>query len=379
MKIRYFLFLLLFLILFGSCNQDDPKPETGPTRTVLVYMVASNLGDYLNANVEDMIEVANSQNLNGGNLVVYYSKNKNEAELFEIKETGDGVATRYHIRDYINESALSPDVMRGVINEVVSRYPADSYGMILSSHGSAWMPFGYHNMLRSFGDEDRTRAMEIYELAEALPDNLFEFLLFDACSMGSIECVYELRNKADYIVSSASETMAKGFPYKEILPLLFKERANLKGVAESFYHFYQNYTYPFGNISVVKTDELAELAGIVSEILKTAGEEEMFSLPLNEIQTLTYLSGAPTRLYDFGDVLEHLATADQFSRFKISLDKVVSCAYFTDRIYCQGVGGNSGIPVTKFSGLSVYPLQRNLTEMNNWYAQLDWYNAVYKN
>ena len=73
-------------------------------------------------------------------------------------------------------------------------------------------------MLKSFGAEGG-KNMEIYELAEGIPDEYhFDFLLFDVCSMGGIECVYELRDKADYIVASPAEVLVAGFPYKNILP-----------------------------------------------------------------------------------------------------------------------------------------------------------------
>ena len=50
--------------------------------------------------------------------------------------------------------------------------------------------------------------MEIDDLAKGLPDDLFDFILFDACYMASVECTYELRNKAEYILASPTETMA---------------------------------------------------------------------------------------------------------------------------------------------------------------------------
>ena len=41
--------------------------------------------------------------------------------------------------------------------------------------------------------------MNIDALAAALPVR-FDFILMDACLMGSVEVVYELRNKADFII-----------------------------------------------------------------------------------------------------------------------------------------------------------------------------------
>ncbi|MDR1161632.1 MAG: hypothetical protein LBK45_04750 [Tannerellaceae bacterium] len=375
MKRKYILWTMLFLIVLNSCLDTDDLGDKRAVRTVFAYMIASNLGGNLTRNIDDMIAVATPDNLNGGKLVVFYSKNKEEAELFEIKEGANGVITRHHIRDYENKSAISPQVMQEIIQEVVSLYPADSYGMILSSHGSAWMPAGFRE-LRSFGEENK-KYMEINELAGALPDHFFDFLLFDACSMGSVECVYELRNKAGYIISSPSEIMDVGFPYQKVAPLLFRDTLDMGRIADEFHDFYTNYTHPFGNISVVKTGELEELAGVTRTIVSAAGGEEatydLLSL-FPGLQILTYYN-APTSLYDFGDVIRRLATDEQYSQFQSALGKAVTEKRTTAKTYIQGVGD---IPVGAYSGLSVYPLREELPGLNAWYRQLDWYKAVYE-
>jgi hypothetical protein len=376
MKLKYIVLPALFFIVFNSCSDTDDLNDKRSTRTVFVYMVASNLGSNFVGNVEDMIAVATPENLNGGNLVVFYSKNKEEAELFEIKEGVNGVVSRHHLRDYTDKSAISPQVMREILDEVVALYPSDSYGMILSSHGSAWMPAGFKDMLRSFGEE-AGKYMEISELASALPDHFFDFLLFDACSMGAVECVYELRNKAGYIISSPSEIMSFGFPYRKVLPLLFQDTPGMNQIADEFHNFYSNYEYPYGNVSVIKTDELEGLAGVTRAIVSAAGGEDATSNLLSlfpDLQILSYYR-APTYLYDFGDMIRRLATDEQYHQFQASLDKAVTKKHCTERIFFAGVGD---IPVNVYSGLSVYPFQTELTELNAWYKQLEWYKAVYE-
>ena len=86
-----------------------------------------------------MIEGATSKNLNGGNLIVYYAPAGSPPELLRIKEE-NGVVKKIHLKDYEKQNSADPDVMRSVIGEVVSQYPADSYGLVLWSHGTAWLP-----------------------------------------------------------------------------------------------------------------------------------------------------------------------------------------------------------------------------------------------
>lgn len=376
MNTKHFIYILLTVLTFGSCTKEEFE-ENGPKRTVLMYVVASDLTSSINKNIDDMISVATSNNLNGGHLIVYFSKNDKSAELYEIKEGANGVVTQHHIEDYTNRSAIDPEVMKSVINKVATDYPADSYGMIFSSHGTSWLPSNYKNMLKSFGAE-AGKNMEIYELAEGIPDEYhFDFLLFDVCSMGGIECVYELKDKADYIMASPAEVIAAGFPYKVILPYLFETKANLNGAAKAFYEFYKTYSNPYGCIAVTNTSELDNLAAITKEIIfSNGGEEGIYSLPYSDIQTLSYLPYAPTRLYDFSDLIKHLATDEQYARFTASMDKAVTSKYTTDEIYCTKGGITK---VNTFSGLSIYPPQEKLTQLNEWYRNnTQWYKAVYK-
>jgi hypothetical protein len=390
MQIRLGVLTLSLLLFLAGCVKEEllPGGENGSTkgiegygskdsvkRTLLVYMIASNLDNDLQNNLRIITSVATKENLNGGNLLVYYSENKEKASLFEIKPDENGIPVRHIRHSYEDQSAVSKETMRNVIEEVKSLYPSDSYGLLLSSHGTAWMPMRYHTMLRSFGEENG-KGFEIDELAEAIPDHLFDFIMFDACSMGAVECMYELKDKADYIVASPSEILTVGFPYQTILPRLFTKEADLANVAKDFYDFFRTYKdFPVGNISVTATKELDRLAAVTKEIL-TGGEEAVLSLDISGIQVLSYLPKSPVVLVDFGDMIKRLATEEQYRRFKDALHKAVLYPYSTKKIYTTGGGYYD---VTEYSGLSVYPLQRDRTNLNNWYRnRLSWYQAVFQ-
>jgi hypothetical protein len=73
--------------------------------------------------------------------------------------------------------------------------------------------------------------------------------------------------------------------------------------------------------------------------------------------------------------VRRIATSEQFGRLSLELSKVVTKKYFTKEIYCTQGGI---IPVSHFSGLSIYPLQTHLSQLNDWYKRLKWYKAVYQ-
>jgi len=378
MKLKYILaFYFVVLAILTGCQKDDPQIEGESKRTTLVYMIANNnLDDIGYKNIDNMIAGAAGSTLDDGHLVIYHASAWRNPQLIEIKKNSKGIITKHIIKDYEEQNSVDPVVMYDVIDETIQRFPADSYGLILWSHGSSWLPSKRPIEQRSFGD-DRGRTMEIYELAKALPDHVFEFLMFDACSMGSIECVYELKDKADYIMASPSEVMAIGYPYDKMIPLFFATPLNLDKVAKSFYDFYATYEHPYGNIAVTKTSELDELAVICKEIIETAGMEKIYALQTDQIQMLSTLYPHPTRLFDFGQSIKNIAKAEQFIRFQAQLDKVVVSKYNTPKSYAARLANT--FDINHFSGLSMYIPQdesQDLINLNAWYKRLNWSKAT---
>ncbi|MCD7850746.1 MAG: clostripain-related cysteine peptidase [Parabacteroides sp.] len=378
-----FKIIALFAVLclgFASCSDDKEIPEPQPTRTILVYMMANNsLDSYASKNIQSMIAGATNQNLNGGNLIVYYAPRGSNPELLQIKEE-NGVVNKFHIKDYDKQNSADPDVMLSVIKEVTTQYKADSYGLILWSHGTAWLPSDYQNMLMAFG-QDGSNWLEIDDLAKGLPDNLFDFILFDACYMASVECTYELRNKADYILASSTETMADGWPYTQMMPQLFASNLQLDKVGETFYNYYLNDSYPYATVSLTKTSELGNLKNAVHDILAGKTESDIYGINLSEMQRLEYLYASPGMLYDMADYMKQLATDEQYSKFTDCLEKAVVYKAHTPKSYYYYGYPSNALPVNSYCGLTAFVPQpkQSFSKIFDWYkARVSWYKAVYE-
>ena len=374
-----FKIIALFAVLclgFASCSENKDIPESQSTRTILIYMMANNtLDSFTTDNINDMITGATSKNLNGGNLIVYYASKGSNPELLQIKEE-NGVVNKFHIKDYDKQNSADPDVMLSVIKEVISLYPADSYGLDLWSHGTAWLPSDYQNKLKAFG-QDGSNWMEIDELVKGLPDHVFDFILFDACYMASIECVYELRNKADYILASPTETMGTGWPYAEIIPQMFKTNLQLKEIGETFYNYYLNKS-SYATVSLTKTSELENLKNAVHDILAGKSESNIYGINLSEMQRLEYLYASPGMLYDMADYMKQLATDEQYSNFADCLEKAVVYKAYTPKAYYYYGGA---LPVNSYCGLTVFVPQpkQSFSKIFDWYKErVSWYKAVYE-
>ena len=373
----YTLLCISFSLLFTACNQDDaPVPPEVGSRTVLVYIVAdNNLSSFAKEDVEEMIVGMESVDLSSSNLLVYQD-DRVAPVLFRISRNKKGRLEKEIIKEYAEQVSTKASVMKEVMHRAFYEYPADSYGLVLWSHGTAWLPSDYQNKLKAFG-QDGNNWMEIDDLAKGLPDDLFDFILFDACYMASVECTYELRNKAEYILASPTETMADGWPYEEMMPQLFATDLQLEKVGETFYNHYLNNTYPYATVSLTKTSELDNLKSVTHDILADKTESDIYSLDPKNMQRLEYLYRSPGMLYDFNDYIKQLATAEQYDRFISCLDKAVVYKAHTPKSYYAAIG--NALPIKSYCGLTIFVPQESLPKMLEWYKQrVGWYKAVYE-
>lgn len=372
---RIIIGLALCMPLLWGCSENEIDP-VGHTRTVLIYMAADNsLSSYSYKNIESIVQGTSKTALNGGNLLVYVDASDATPQLLQIKVKSDGTIQKLSVKDYAEQNSADAVVMRAVFDEVLAAFPADSYGLVLWSHGTAWIPTenGYP-MLRSFG-QDESNWMEIDELAEALPDHVFDFIMFDACYMASTEVAYAFQNKADYILASPTEILGEGFPYKLIIGDFFTETTDLQQIAETFYNYYnqQSGLYQSASVSLIATEQLDELAAISRQIV-FGKETAIAALPIQELQQLEYLGDTFHALYDLDDFISRLATNTQYTNFLTVLNKVVLYKKTTpNATYTKGQ-----LAINKFSGLSIYVPQDGLASLNDWYKGLAWYKAVYE-
>ena len=367
--------LLFCFPLFWGCTNDVPDP-VAPTRTVLIYMAADNsLSSYSYDNIESIVQGTSASALNGGNLLIYVDAKNAAPQLLQIKVKSDGKIQKLSVKDYPEQNSADPSVMRGVFDKVIGDYPADSYGLVLWSHGTAWLPYNVQPMLRSFG-QDESNWMEIDELEEALPDHVFDFIMFDACYMASTEVAYALRDKADYILASPTEVLGEGFPYKLIIGNFFTETAGLQQIAETFYNYYnqkEKIIEQSASVSLIATEQLDNLAAICREIV-IGKENTIATLPIQELQQLEYLGYTYHALYDFDDFISRLATETQYTNYLSILNKVVLYKQTTpNATYFKGQ-----LVINQFSGLSIYVPQDGLATLNDWYKGMEWYRAVYE-
>jgi hypothetical protein len=374
----YHKFIFLFLVaLCLSCEHEQlDDVDTLPPiahRTILVYMAADN-NLYRNA-LTDIKEMASCAIPVNNNLLVYLDAPESSTDsipkLFAIQD-GQSVA----VKQYSKQNSASGTVLQTVINDAISAFPAESYGLVLWSHGTGWLPADVYKGLpllkqQMFGARplsfglDGDDEMNISELAAALPLK-FEFILFDACLMGGIEVYYQLRDKSNIIIASPTETLVAGFPYDEIVPFLFAPVPAYSEAANAYMNYYKHKSGEMqtATIAVVSTKELAAFAALAGEVTASDGIRD--SINWNDIQRYDQLK--QPIFFDLEDYLTHVvidvyglaALRQQLSRVVIYHDYT---PYFLSKF-----------AIEKSCGISICAAVTN--SLSTSYQLLDWYVAT---
>ena len=352
------LYLLFpFLLLFCSCSKAEK--EFLPTRTVIAYIAADN--DLWKDALRSIDEMKTAFKEGGAKLIVFAGIAGEEPCLLEI-----GVNTETTVKVY-PDGCNSADAaqMRKILEDIITMYPAESYGLILWSHASSWLPAGAP--LRSFGYDDGVQ-MNIPELAAALPVR-FDYILFDACLMGSVEVAYELRQKTDFIVASSLPTLFTGFPYEDILPELLSPRPDLKRVAKGYFDYYQEIMtgiYQSATIAVIDTKEIEKLATATRRIMETQSFDKA---TFNRASVQRLDSYEEQYVFDFMDFINKSFPEANKNELTGQLDKTVLYKAHTAKYMNQ-------FDIKTFCGLSCYIPLEGREDLNGYYRQLGWCKAA---
>lgn len=369
------------LMLVASCVRDDTL-DNRTTKTVLVYMAADNtLSDYARSNVMSMSN-SMTADMHYANLLVYVDRKNVNPALLHLHDRRIDTIKVYDKEQNSADARVLNDVIKTVIND----WKAESYGLILWSHGMAWIPesqmnavagkqgwapIRYGSSTKSFASKDISNGnlsytcMEIDELAGAIPEGVFDYIAFDACYMGSVEALYALRKKAPYIISSSCEIIGDGFPYRRVTSDFLS--GNVTKVCTEFFSYYNSYSgfQQTASISLVNTDGLDSLARCFKKIVATHKNE----IPTLNVSDIQYFDRFEKHvMFDLEDFVDKLGTDNEdLTEFRLQLEKCVSYKNSTPYI-CNEIKMNS------FCGLSVYiPLEAfEASGLNDDYRDTEW-------
>ncbi|WP_448823734.1 clostripain-related cysteine peptidase [Capnocytophaga sp.] len=386
--LRTLVIVLWQVFLFTSCEKDSnivTKKES--KRAVFVYMIADNdLDFYATANINEM-ETFMAHNPEAGSVYVYIDRAKNRKTahpiLYQITADTSAKINSKIIKVYPENNSANEKVLAEALSQVQTICAINNEflrGLVLWSHGSAWLPESVSlasqraTAVKSFGldqtmanNENHNAEMDIRKLAIILNNYHFDFILFDACFMASIEVFYELRNTTDYIIASPTEVLATGFPYKDILTDMLSATVNYKKIAQKYVAFFQQKKGVLQSASVVtvKTAELPQFATLFKYYLNTISRE------ITDQKWLQYSQDEVDYLFDLGQVADYLQKEQTNKELTEQLGRLITNYHHTSYFFGK-------IPLQKSSGISIY-IPQSATLQNDeyeFYKTLSWTNAV---
>lgn len=385
MKQLIYILTLLTLVSVGACSKhNDPIPTTTTSRTVMVYLeMNNNLSEYGEKNIADMVTGTTKENLNGGKIIAYI-KTYNESKIASITYDKNNKGTLVTLREVDRSINMSNwEVLQNFIIEAKQLAPAKEYGLILASHSIGWLPTTNNAnptsrindqtikiRQHSFGEE-AGKQMEIKDLARALQAAHFKFVLFDACLMGCIEVLYELKSSTDYLICSPTEVPAAGMNYKQVIPLLFKQQPELKNVCEAYMKRYPS-------DGVIALYDLTKI-----EAIQTAFKAIVQQVGSVNIQSLTYLNIYETQNFCnyWGQkrwAFDMMALAEKTTTNELLLNQLNTA--INELIVYKNFAPNpfNYINITRFCGLGMtLPLDEYSSSWKQCYKNTQWFKSCY--
>lgn len=373
MRIIFFIAILGIGSLFG-CHDSASEGPAYADRTVIVYLGVDN-----NFNGEDREKIESltkgwKEDFQG-HLLIYADPKKSVAGpgdglpyLTEVVwEEGQAIARR--VKQYPEQNSASPEVFRQVLEEIIGDYPAASYGLVVLSHASGWLPAGTLISPRTIIN-DGEKDMELWDFAEAIPVKM-DFIVLDACFMAGAEVVYELKEKTDYLVSSPAEVLVPGFLYRNMMAHLMLEQPDVVAVARDFYDYFnrQSGSMRSATVSVFKMSAVEPWVALSRTLLENIDGEQR--VDLEQIQRFGY--GRNKLYFDLGDYIKALYP-ERFDEFTKVLNDCVIYQAHTPGYYSAGTYSYSDIQA--YSGVTVYIPQAEFPYINSVYPRLKWTQRV---
>lgn len=401
---------VLAAILLVAC-QGIEKPYEGTYDQVLIYygMGYNNLSSNLKTNL-DQLRTDILPGLSSDKAIVAFSHNvassgdystPNAPVLMRIFRGSDGqpVTDTLKVYDDMTLSASSSSIRR-VLDDIRTAFPAEHYGMIVSSHGTGWIPAGYDYdterasrasvasraalaqerarwpETKAFGNQYRGGSgsvtwVELPEWAQAIPMHL-DYLILDTCLSGCVEVAYELKDVCDRLVVSPTEILTSGMVYTTLSwDMLAGSSPDLLTYCREYYDFYNGSSGALrsGTITLVECSQLDALASAFAAIV--GAHQDALSEPslINSVQRYHY-SSSPFRFYfDLRDLCAQIGATDaELSRLDAALAAAVPYHAETPAFF--------DLLLEHCCGLSVYLPEAGRPLLNQFYRDLAWNRAT---
>lgn len=400
MKKLFYTFVLSVIILAGlnSCSDEAFDVDNVNKQTILVFLPWSGsdtntgLTSYLSNNIDSICQgIIDRKGLDNSRVMVFFSKDANSSTLYDLQydETTRKV-NRVPVKNYEGTEYNSATGIADILNEVKSEAEALNYAMIIGGHGCGWTyvddwtnypvnakPYRSKLMTRFFGSVSKhANSIDITTLAEGIKQSglKMQYILFDACYMGNVETAYELKDVTNFLITSSSEILARGIPYRSLWNSLNSSTPGYSNIINGTVDYYKNIKLPWCNMAAIDCRQMDNLANMMKEI---NGKYQLSSaVPLDSIQPLDGFSNH--LFFDMQVYVDSLCPVGYLKeQFANQLKKTVKVSAHTDSIV-SSLYSSSGTfyKVKNYCGLSISDPSQNAVAIRG-RGKSSWWNATH--
>lgn len=381
----------------SASRSSSERAYSMPSRRVMVMISAgyNSLSGYLSEDLKDLESgyLPEGTYFNADVLLVLARLPKSAGDyaspsapvLYRLWANRSGEVQRDTIQIWGGDTQLcTRETIHEALSTTQKKYPAQSYGVVFSSHGSGWLPPGYYTdpskfepssgslwSLRSIG-QDKTPTggteMSLEDFADAIPMHL-DYCLIDACLSGCVEVAHALKGKADIVGFSPTEVLADGFDYKNITTHLFARPLDPVEVCREYFAYYnaQSGSSRSATITAVDTRKMDALEAVCKELFE-AYRPILKTMSGSNVQG--YFRYDRHYFYDLRDILVQAGISEQEkARLDAALSQFIVYQAATDYFL--------SIPLTRVCGLSMYLPSMGSTYLNKYYKEnISWNQAT---
>lgn len=381
----------------SASRSSSERAYSMPSRRVMVMISAgyNSLSGYLSEDLKDLESgyLPEGTYFNADVLLVLARLPKSAGDyaspsapvLYRLWANRSGEVQRDTIQIWGGDTQLcTRETIHEALSTTQKKYPAQSYGVVFSSHGSGWLPPEYYTdpskfepssgslwSLRSIG-QDKTPTggteMSLEDFADAIPMHL-DYCLIDACLSGCVEVAHALKGKADIVGFSPTEVLADGFDYKNITTHLFARPLDPVEVCREYFAYYnaQSGSSRSATITAVDTRKMDALEAVCKELFE-AYRPILKTMSGSNVQG--YFRYDRHYFYDLRDILVQAGISEQEkARLDAALSQFIVYQAATDYFL--------SIPLKRVCGLSMYLPSMGSTYLNKYYKEnISWNQAT---
>lgn len=364
----------------GDCNGNDNQEDGF---LLMIYMCGSDLESYYGFASENLEEIASASFEENHGVIVQTGGSKSWTDPAISANSTSRIYFGSEGRKVVYEGSVvnmgSGDSLKDFVSFCEQNYPDRKKSLILWNHGGTALK-GV-----CFDENFNNDSLTLSEIAEVLSGTAkFEFLGFDACLMGSVEVLAQLKDFADYIVFSQEIEPGEGWDYKTLCSQYGTADTEvfLNNLLNAYYAKYEGSAKSDQiTLSYVRTERADALLSAFNEYFAQLSliVEEKGLLDSVKASEAAYSFGGRTEKEQYTNNIDLLGYLNEMTLLPEAADKLRNA--LTD---CVG-GTVNGILKENAGGLSFYyPYTYNAKELHNYienYA-LDGYgtflNAHYK-